>query len=92
LDVKASSEVRPAARLPVDDLGYVVEHVLGWDELAGANLFLTGGTGFFGIWFLESLLYANDRLNIKTCTDPGRKVSSRRRPHYANPPWVYVPL
>ena len=31
-------------------------------------------------------------LNIKARTDPCRKVSTRGRPHYANPLWIYVPL
>lgn len=33
-------------------------------SLKGARIFLTGGTGFIGCWLLESLRYANMRLNL----------------------------
>lgn len=33
-------------------------------RLAGERLFITGGTGFFGRWLLEALLWANDRLHL----------------------------
>ena len=33
-------------------------------SLKGANIFFTGGTGFIGCWLLESLRYANLRLQL----------------------------
>ncbi|HVD93130.1 MAG TPA: NAD-dependent epimerase/dehydratase family protein [Vicinamibacterales bacterium] len=46
-----------------------LEHVLAqtgglWEALRGARVFLTGGTGFFGCWLLETFLWANDRLRL----------------------------
>ena len=35
-----------------------------WSELANARLFMTGATGFFGCWLLETLLFANQHYQL----------------------------
>lgn len=56
--------MRPIDRpLPRTDLDHVIERTEAvWHELRGERLFIAGGTGFFGIWLLESLAFANERL------------------------------
>lgn len=40
-----------------------------WQEARGASFFITGGTGFFGMWLLESFAFINDALGLgmKAC-------------------------
>jgi nucleoside-diphosphate-sugar epimerase len=47
------------------DLNHILEHTSGlWEDLRGKHIFISGGTGFFGRWLLESLLWANHYLDL----------------------------
>lgn len=62
-----------------DDLDHVLEQTKDlWEGLRGQRIFVTGGTGFFGCWLLETLLYANDRFKL----DAPVVVLTRRRNHF----------
>lgn len=53
--------------LPERDLHHIVSFTGGlWEELKGEQIFISGGTGFFGRWLVESFLFANEVLNLRS--------------------------
>ena len=75
-----------------NDLDHVLAHTQGlWEELRGQRIFITGGTGFFGCWLLESLLWANDQLGLKAqvvVLSRHPDAFARKAPHLAAHPQV----
>jgi dTDP-glucose 4,6-dehydratase len=73
--------------LPAEDLDHVLARTGRlWAGAHGAKFFLTGGTGFFGIWLLESFIRANDTLGlgmhaVVLTRDPA--AFARKAPHLA---------
>jgi dTDP-glucose 4,6-dehydratase len=74
------------------DLDLILAHTRAlWEPLRGKRLFLTGGTGFFGCWILESFLWANQKLGLKASVtvltrQPG--LFKKKAPHLAAHPHV----
>lgn len=78
--------------LPPEDLAHILQYAQeALAELTGAKLFITGGTGFFGHWLLESLLYANRELDLgvsATVLTRNAEAFRASSPHIADDPAI----
>ena len=80
--------------LPPEDLQHVLDHTRDlWDELRGQRIFVTGGTGFFGCWLLETFAYANDQLGLNaelTALTRDPAAFARKAPHLRAHPAIQL--
>ena len=76
--------------LPTEDLNHILRHTAPlWERARGRRVFLSGGTGFFGAWLLESLAHCNRALGLGVratvlSRDPAAFLA--RMPHLAGEP------
>ena len=81
-------------KLPTEEVQHILKHTEQfWGAMRGRRLFLTGGTGFFGCWLLESFLAANDAFDLGSevtvlTRDPKRFAT--KAPHLAQHPSVQL--
>lgn len=58
-----------------------------WNSLHNSRIFITGGTGFIGRWFLETLKHVNEKLNVKihaTVLTRNTENFSKKNPNLAS--------
>lgn len=82
----------PCKKLPQDDLVHVFDTVGHlWENFRGERIFITGGTGFFGKWLLETMLYANQQLDLGcriTVLSRNPVAFAESNPHLSDPALV----
>jgi dTDP-glucose 4,6-dehydratase len=81
-----------APPVSVADLNYILENNEAmWEDLRGRRVFITGGTGFFGCWLLESFIAANNAFDLNAQAVVLTRSTSKFRervPHLAGNPAV----
>ena len=81
-----------ASQLSIVDLDLVIEQTQElWEEMRGQRVFITGGTGFFGCWLVESFCHVNRTLGLGAratvlTRDPARFAA--KAPHLASDPAI----
>jgi len=78
--------------LPSEDLAHILTHTRDiFASLDGSRILITGGTGFFGHWLLESLLHANRELSLNiraTVLTRNAEAFNLKAPHIAHNPAI----
>jgi dTDP-glucose 4,6-dehydratase len=76
--------------LPSADLDHILSETRTlWDEMRDKRIFITGGTGFFGCWLLESFSHINRQLGLNARATTLTRDSAgfaRKCPHLADDP------
>ncbi|HEX3893323.1 MAG TPA: NAD(P)-dependent oxidoreductase [Terracidiphilus sp.] len=71
--------------LPSEDLKHVLDQTRPfWEKARGHRIFLSGATGFFGAWLLETLAFCDERLKLglsATVLSRDPKAFLQRMPH-----------
>jgi dTDP-glucose 4,6-dehydratase len=84
--------MKMATPLSIVDLDLVLAQTRElWEEMRGQRVFITGGTGFFGCWLVESFCHANRALGLGAratvlTRDPAK--FALKCPHLAGDPAV----
>jgi len=77
-------------------LAHDLDHILArteplWQDLHGQRILITGATGFFGCWLLESFAWANRRLNLNARAvglSRHPEALAQKAPHLAQDPAI----
>jgi nucleoside-diphosphate-sugar epimerase len=76
------------------DLEFIAESTRGlWDELRQEHVLITGGTGFFGCWLVESFCFINNLLGLRakaTILTRNPQGFAQKCPHLASDPAVVL--
>lgn len=81
-----------ARPLPSTDLEHILRQTqMLWGPMRGQRIFITGGTGFFGCWLVESFCHINRALNLNASAtvltrNPANFIT--KAPHLAADPHV----
>lgn len=90
--IRSGNGIDVHATAPRDDLDDILNRKPElWDGLRGRDLFLTGGTGWFGRWLLEAVHHANARLDARirvTVLSRDPATLAQAAPHLAADPAI----
>jgi len=82
----------PRPPLPAADLDHILSQTRTlWEEMRDKRIFITGGTGFFGCWLLESFSHINRQLGLNaqaTILTRDSAGFTRKCPHLADDPAI----